>query len=410
MATHPVTRIVILGAGYGGMVTTMRLAGKTRRQNVEITLVNGDDRYVHRIRLHEYATSQPVKTRSIPEMLDGTGVRFVQGWVTALHPEQQQVSIQTDKGQQQLDYDYLVYALGSTIDRDRVPGVREHTYVLNPGGDLSAEALKTALPALANRGGRVLVVGGGATGIEGATEFKALYPELHVSLVTQGEVGAFKGRRVQRHIKHALTEQDINMVEHARVERVAADSVTLTNGESLPFDLCLWSGGFKAQPIPAQAGLSVNERGQVLTDPYLRALNQAQIFVIGDAAQPVAEPGAPTRMSVFNAVVMGAHTADTLNRIVRGKPIKPLSFAYYGQAIALGPKDAVGFSTYPADKPIGPIFRRGLAVAIRNFFVWFLGNAPLLEKRLPGIVIWLGHGRFARAQRRLGQREATQTA
>ena len=110
--------------------------------------------------------------------------------------------------------------------------------------------------------------------------------------------------------------------------------------------------------------------------------------------------GAPNRMSVFNALVMGAHTADNLNAALRGRPQKPLSFAYYGQAITLGPKDAVGFLTYPADKAIGPFYRGRTAVNLRNFFVWFLTFSLKIERRIPGFFFWLGKGRYAAAKRR----------
>jgi hypothetical protein len=76
---------------------------------------------------------------------------------------------------------------------------------------------------------------------------------------------------------------------------------------------------------------------------------------------------------------------------IKGKTPQPLSFAWYGQAIALGPKDAVGFATYPADVPIGPVYRGKTAVAMRNFFVWFLKAVLECERRFPGFLFWNGN-------------------
>lgn len=72
-------KIIILGAGYAGMMTAIRLAGKTRRHPVEITLINGLDHFVERIRLRQLATNQHLEQRSIEQMLRGTGVRFIMG-------------------------------------------------------------------------------------------------------------------------------------------------------------------------------------------------------------------------------------------------------------------------------------------------------------------------------------------
>ena len=87
MAKQSTTRIVILGAGYAGMTAALRLAHKTRRLPVEITLVNGSATFVERIRLHQAAAAEQVRQRSIPKLLHGTHVRFVQGWAAAIAPQ-----------------------------------------------------------------------------------------------------------------------------------------------------------------------------------------------------------------------------------------------------------------------------------------------------------------------------------
>src|SRR5690349_8416719 len=142
------TQILVIGAGYAGLLCTVRLAGKTRRQNVQITLVNAADTLVERVRLHQYAANQPVQRRPIVDILRGTGPTFIQGTVTAIDIKHHAVTAQMAGGSQRLTYDYLVYALGSTMERESVPGIRENAYTLTPTGLLSAEGLRTALPAL----------------------------------------------------------------------------------------------------------------------------------------------------------------------------------------------------------------------------------------------------------------------
>ena len=109
------------------------------------------------------------------------------------------------------------------------------------------------------------------------------------------------------------------------------------------------------------------------------------------------------RMSLFTALVSGAQTADNLAAILKGNAPRPLSFVWYGQGIALGPRDAIGFGTYPAGVAWPVIFRRMLAVKVRNFFVWYLGAALELERRIPGSFFWNGKKRYTRQKRRLGR-------
>jgi hypothetical protein len=77
-----------------------------------------------------------------------------------------------------------------------------------------------------------------------------------------------------------------------------------------------------------------------------------------------------------------------------------LSYAWYGQAIALGPADAVGFASYPADAPWRLVFRRKAAVSLRSFFIWYLVGALEIERRLPGFFFWNGKKRFRKSKHR----------
>ena len=75
-------QVVVVGAGYAGLLATVRLAGKTRDRAVDITLVNETDTFVERVRLHQFAAGQTVARRSLVDTLQGTGVKFIQGRVS----------------------------------------------------------------------------------------------------------------------------------------------------------------------------------------------------------------------------------------------------------------------------------------------------------------------------------------
>lgn len=157
----PKTRIVIIGAGYAGLMTAIRLAGKVRRQPLEITLVNGAAHFVERLRLHQLATNQKLKQRPIIQLLRGTGVHFVQGWVRALDVEQRTVQVESANGVQSLPYDKLVYALGSQVDRTQIAGVEHSMLTLSMpvGRVLPSPCVKSCSRWLKARGLSFVVVG-----------------------------------------------------------------------------------------------------------------------------------------------------------------------------------------------------------------------------------------------------------
>jgi len=383
-------QVVVLGAGYAGLMAAIRLAGKNKKRPVKVTLINASDHFVERPRLHETATGNAARQKPLADLISSTGINFLRGYVTVIDPVQQSVNLDQNGRRESVAYDYLVYALGSHVDRISVPGVAEYAYTLDAVGPRSAGPLHKRLQELASVAGQVVIVGSGPTGIEVAGEIADAYPTLKVTIVTQGEFGAFKNERVQAYMRGAMDRLKIEVIEGRGVSEVRESELVIVGQDSVPFDVAIWAGGFRAVPLARRAGLQVNERDQILVDPYFRSLSHPDIYVAGDSAQPVQGTGAPLRMALFPALVSGAHVADNLSRAIRGRTQKPLGFSYYGQGIALGRRDAVGFATYPDDEPIGPLLTGRLGLVVRNFFVWLLLFMLQVERRLPGFFFWLG--------------------
>lgn len=391
--------IVIIGAGYAGLMAAIRLAGKTEEQAVSVILMSADHTFIQRPRLYEVATGKSQAGRPLTQMLRGSGVHFYQGTETALDPQAQVVTVRAGSGAREVRYDYLVYALGSHVDRQSVPGVAEYAYTLDATGPRSARPLFSRLVKLANRDGTVTIVGSGPTGMEIAGEIADTFPALQVSVVTRGEFGAFSSSRVQEYARQAMERLNVRIVEHSPVREVTGRSLVVPGREPIPFDLCIWAGGFRAPILASEAGFEVNDRQQIVVDPYLRAVSHPTVYAIGDAAHPAERPGAPVRMALFPALVMGAHAADNLTRLLQGKAQKPLGFSYYGQGIALGRQDAVGFAAYPDDEQVGPLVTGRLGLAVRNFFVWLILRLLTVERWRPGFFFWLGADRGAEKRR-----------
>ncbi len=392
------TRIVVAGAGYAGVMCAIRLAGRIERLAANVTLISASDQFVERPRLHEVATGNEPRHNSLARMLHGSGVCFRQAYISALHPERRSLTINSDNGKQEIVYEYLVYALGSHVDRESVDGVQEYAYTLDAMGQHSARALYRRLTTLSHtrQDASVLVVGSGATGVELAAEIADCFPGLQVTIVTRGDFGTFKNRAVQTYMRRAMARLGVEILEHASVSAVEEKRLIIADGRTVAYDVCVWAGGFRAPSLARQAGIQVNWRDQITTDACLRSISHPHIYAVGDAGRPEEQPGAPVRMALFTALVTGAHAADNLGRHLRGEAQRPLGFSYFGQGIALGRRDAVAFASYPDDDPVGPIYTGRVALALRNFFVWLILQLLKVERWHPGLFFWLGRDRGAR--------------
>jgi NADH dehydrogenase FAD-containing subunit len=302
------------------------------RGRAEVVLVSDSDTFIERIRLHEQAAARRDVGVPMTDLLRGTGVRFLRGRATGIDAEKRRVRV----GESDVAFDHLVLALGSAVDRAGVPGINEHAFTMDHG---SAARLAEALPAVAARGGRLVVCGGGLTGIEAATEFAEAHPALKVTLLTRGELGDFLSKRGQAYVKGAFKRLGIEVIEGRTARAIQAGEV-MTEGGAVPFDLCVWAGGFRAAPLAREAGLAVNDRGQVLVDERLASRSHPSIYVAGDMAAPEG-CAAPVLMACKTGLPMGKHVADNVAARVLGRPEAAFRFADVGLCLSLGRRDGL---------------------------------------------------------------------
>ncbi|GAA2269144.1 FAD-dependent oxidoreductase [Streptomyces atrovirens] len=337
-------RVVILGAGYAGMAAAVQLAARTRRHgNVRVTVVNARERFTERMRLHMTATGQPLAELSIPRLLEGTGARFVRGWVTAVDADARTVRIDDDRV---LPYDTLVYGLGGVADTSAVPGAEDHAYTLSGAQD--AELLADRLERLG--GGTVVVAGSGLTGVESAAEIAERHPELNVVLLGRREPGADMNPRARAYVRAALGRLGVQVRTGVEVAKVLPDAVELADGGSIAADAVLWTSGTRVSPLAAAAGLAVDERGRVVTDAALRSVSHPEVYAVGDAAA-IRQGYGVMHGTCQGGMPTGVHAALSIDRVLRGRQPKPFRFGYYHTPVSLGRNDAVVQFTRPDDSP-----------------------------------------------------------
>ncbi|MGW0179765.1 NAD(P)/FAD-dependent oxidoreductase [Nocardia sp. NPDC003345] len=337
--------IVVLGAGYAGMLATERLAHRTRKLNVRITLVNPSDRFTERLRMHQVAAGQSLADHRIPELLGRTGVEFRRARATAIDPVARRVTL--DDGIV-LAYDTLIYALGSATDTSRVPGAADNAWTLND--PRRARRFSQHLTELAGRGGAVTVVGGGLTGIEAATEIAEGHPGLTVTLIASAEPGAMMGVRARAHLNRALDRLGVVRKVGVQVAKVLPDGVRMADSEVVASDLTLWTAGVRVPALAAASGIATDPGGSVLTDATLRSVSHPDIYAIGDAAA-VEMAWGRIHGTCQSGLPTAAYVADAVTRRLRDKKVAPFRFGYFHQPVSLGRRDAVIQFTHADDSP-----------------------------------------------------------
>jgi NADH dehydrogenase FAD-containing subunit len=335
-------RIVILGAGYSGTSVAGRLARRLHADDVDVTLVNAEPDFVERVRLHQVAAGQELRHRPLREMLAGTGVTLRVARVTAVDVARRSVALTGADGDPdgggELAYDTLVHALGSSVDDRGVPGVAEHAYEV--GSRPGALRLRERLGELA-AGARVVVVGGGLTGIEVASEIAEAHEGLDVALVVRGGLGDGLSPAARRHLRAAFGRLGVTVHEHAGVRSVGRDEVVTDDGAALPADVTVWSAGFAVHPIAAATDLTVSAGGQIVVDGTMRSVSHPDVYAVGDAALADGSLGTSLRMSCASGIPMAWQAADAIAARLTGGALPNIPLRYVQQCISLGRQDAV---------------------------------------------------------------------
>ncbi|MFB8033855.1 NAD(P)/FAD-dependent oxidoreductase [Streptomyces sp. NPDC056004] len=333
-------KIVVLGAGYAGLSTATR-AGRSG----QVTLIAPEERFLHRIRQHETAAGHAEHRPALTNLIRGRGVQHVRARATGLDLTARTVHL--DSGQA-VPYDTLVYALGSRTAWRGVTGAAEHAYPVERAAELG-ERLRTAEPT-----STVAVVGGGATGIELATELAEAHPRLRIRIISTGLVGSWFSAKGRAHVLRVLDRLGVEVHEQTTVTGVDPDGLSTGHGR-VPADLVVWAAAMEPHPLAAEAGLTVTAGGRAVVDDHLRSVSHPEVYVVGDAAE-VTVPGTGTlRMGCATAQPMGTY----VGRLLAGRTDQPFAFRYLVQCVSLGRRDGL-LQLIHGDDSMRPIIFTGL--------------------------------------------------
>ncbi|MBH0778211.1 NAD(P)/FAD-dependent oxidoreductase [Nocardia bovistercoris] len=321
-------RIVVLGAGYGGLAAALRLA---RGRGVRVTVVDSRAEFVERVRLHQRAAGQSIPRWDLRERLSGKGIHFERARVRGIDLDAKRVDLEpvAPDGETAIDYDTLVYALGSGFDPAGVPGVVRY-------------AVSVATPEdVREPRGSVAIVGGGATGIELAAELAESRPGSRVTLLSSEEPGGWMSPRAAAHVRRALERLGVEIRSGAKVVEVLADGVRLADGSVVAADTTVWTTGFGVPRVAAESGLAVDAHGRVRTDASLRSVSHPDVYAIGDSAVLPGRGGRELRMACATAIPSGGYAARAIAARLRGHEPRDFDFRYVAQCVSLGRRDGV---------------------------------------------------------------------
>jgi len=347
-------RVVVVGAGFGGLAAMRKLA----RSGARVTLI---DRNI-------YSTFQPLLYEVASAGLSGSdvaypvravshrhGTGFRHGELATIEPAARQIVLADGA---RLGYDYLILATGVTAAYHGVPGAAEHSLGLYTRHDaiVLRDRIMAGLEWLSLTGPRdevaVTVIGGGATGVELAGSLADLrnialansYPEIdrarvHVSLIERAPalLAPFHPA-LREYTRQQLVKRGVDVRLDAAIAKITCDQVLLADGTALPSDITVWAAGVAAPAGVTGWGLPQAAGGRIRTGPDLRVPGHGDIFAIGDIAliddQPLPQLAQP-------ALQMGKHAASQIHRLVNGQPTVPFRYRDKGIMATIGYRSAV---------------------------------------------------------------------
>lgn len=386
--------VVVLGAGFAGVSATSELA----KLGFRVTLVDH----------HPYNTFQPLLYQVATGGLNPgdvtyslrffaarqRGVRFRRATVTGIDHDRREVLCADEL---RIPYDYLIIGSGVTTNHFGIPGAAEYSMSMYTRpealrvrdtifGGLETLATHTEPSEETPERFTVVVVGGGATGVEMAgalaelrdNAVRTVYPELdpsrvHVVLVEMGEavLPPFDAR-LREYALRELIERGVDVRLQTTIAKVHADRVDLADGTSLSVDLVIWAAGVAGDPQLTEWGLPIGKGGRIEVEPDLRVVGEDRILAVGDVAliakNPVAQLAQP-------AIQMGKHAARQVGRLHSHELPEPFAYKDKGTMATIGRADAV------MELPIG-IKGRGLIawlVWIAVHIVSLLGNRNRIQ-------------------------------
>ena len=411
-----IKRILILGGGYAGVNVLKQLQETFESDTkVSISLVSQDNFFLHTPLLPEMATGM-LASRHIATPIRSfcKRARYYQAKVDSIDLNNNKVTISRalDSKKRELEFDYLVIALGGKTNFFGNKNVEKHALTIKTLGD--AIALRNRIisilesadqeedPNVLSKLMTFVVVGGGFSGVETVGEindyvresvekfYRNIDPEkIRIILVSAGEKILPEIGDLGEYAMESLTKNGVDIIKNTKLVDAESEQISLDNGMKISFSTLVWAGGVTVDPVISKLDTEHSPRGNILVDKFLRIKNHPKVFALGDCASITDErTGKPYPPTAQHAVREARIVSDNITSSIKGNDSqKPFVYQSKGSMAKIGKRDGVALL---------------MGRRIHGFTAWFLwrqyylSTLPSAEKKFRVALDWFADLFFSR--------------
>ncbi len=346
--TEQPKRICILGGGFGGLYTALRLSQFPWEKSPapQITLVDRNDRFLFSPLLYELLTGELETWEIAPpfaELLADTKINFHQACVTGIDVEAKRVQLESDSP---LSYDRLVIALGGKTPLDIVPGAKEYALPFRSLNDAYNLAQKLRILEDSQQDKiRVAIVGGGYSGVELACKIADRLGEKgRIRIIERGDKILSSSPEFNRKAAHkALQAKKVWIDLETSAQSVTEDSISLLykgKTDTIPVDIVLWTVGNQVADLIKSLPLKSNQQGLLLTNPQLQVQGCEDIYALGDVAECSDATGQKVPATAQAAFQQSDYCAWNIWGSLSDRPLLSFHYQNLGEMMTLGKDNA----------------------------------------------------------------------
>ncbi len=352
-------RILILGAGYGGVLSALSVRKYMSADEAAVTVISRDNAHQIITELHRLAAGN-VEEEAVALPLDklfaGKDIHVEVGGITNIDINNRKISL--DNGSAHT-YDALVVALGSESNYFGIPGLEEYSLTLKSISDAHRvfSHVKDQVKKFSETGNArhatIVIGGGGLTGVELVGELADELPEicrnygvkfsdLKLVLVEAGPsiLPMFSPELIQR-ATTSLEKRGVQFITGMPITGVDGTSVSLKDGSQIETDTIVWTGGVQGHSLVADCGIAVN-RGRAEVNEYLQSVSHNDVFLAGDCAVVFGPEGRPYPPTAQLAWQMGELVGINLSAYFKEGQMESFNPVFSGTLASLGRKDGIG--------------------------------------------------------------------
>ncbi|OIB59200.1 NAD(P)/FAD-dependent oxidoreductase [Natrialba sp. SSL1] len=342
--------VVVLGAGYAGTGAVSKLQSELGG-SARLTWIADVDYHLVLHEAHRVVRDPDVRsdiTFPVDQIADPS-TRFIQDDVVGLDVDEQVVELAEGDD---VDYDYVLVALGSQTAYYGIPGLEEHSLTLKSLDDAMAiheEITQASQDATRGEPAQVVVGGAGLSGIQTAGEIAEFRDnhrapiEIHL-VEALDEIFPGNDPEIQQALRDLLEDAGVRIHTDDPITEAKDDVIEFDEGEPLEHDVLIWTGGITGRDALDEAELE-KEHNRVNVEANFQTTEE-NVFAIGDSAliDQGDRPAPPTAQAAWQAAEV---VGENISRAIENRPLKTWEYDDKGTVVSVGDK-AVAHEVKPA--------------------------------------------------------------